>query len=112
MQGPGALYWGFVPFLIESFPYDITELGTYSQLHDMREEALRKSSPGSKWMAQVPEQVRGHAQVCMCCCKGCVCVSVRVLEFGASILSWHCGLLVGLHHELCGIERQPSSNIG
>ncbi|WIA22871.1 hypothetical protein OEZ86_009816 [Tetradesmus obliquus] len=55
-HGPGALYWGFVPFLIESFPYDITELGTYSQLHDMREEALRKSSPGSKWMAQVPEQ--------------------------------------------------------
>jgi hypothetical protein len=58
LQGPGALYWGFVPFLIESFPYDLTELGTYSQLHDMREEALRKGSPSSKWMAQVPEQVR------------------------------------------------------
>jgi hypothetical protein len=24
--GPGALYWGFFPFLVESFPYDITEL--------------------------------------------------------------------------------------
>jgi hypothetical protein len=70
MQGPGALYWGFVPFLIESFPYDLTELGTYSQLHDMREEALRKSNPGSKWMAQVPEQVCGHAlkkYVCVFC---------------------------------------------
>jgi hypothetical protein len=58
VQGPGALYWGFVPFLIESFPYDLTELGTYSQLHDMREDALRRGSKGSKWMAQVPEQVR------------------------------------------------------
>lgn len=27
VQGVGGLYWGFVPFLIESFPYDCTELG-------------------------------------------------------------------------------------
>lgn len=58
VQGPGALYWGFVPFLIESFPYDLTELGTYSQLHDMREGALRRGAPSSKWMGQMPEQVR------------------------------------------------------
>jgi hypothetical protein len=55
-KGPGALYWGFVPFLIESFPYDITELGTYSQLSDMKERMVAKDGPRSRWMAQVPDQ--------------------------------------------------------
>eukprot|EP00878_Enallax_costatus_P032553 GHUV01035784.1.p1 GENE.GHUV01035784.1~~GHUV01035784.1.p1 ORF type:complete len:334 (+),score=111.85 GHUV01035784.1:363-1364(+) len=55
-KGPGALYWGFVPFLIESFPYDLTELGTYSQLSDMKERAVARSSQHSKWVAQVPDQ--------------------------------------------------------
>lgn len=59
LQGPGALYWGFVPFLIESFPYDITELGTYSQLSDMKDRAVSRTDTRSKWMAQVPDQVGG-----------------------------------------------------
>jgi solute carrier family 25 S-adenosylmethionine transporter 26 len=37
--GPGALYWGFLPYLLESFPYDITELATYFQLRDSYEAA-------------------------------------------------------------------------
>lgn len=51
------MYWGFVPFLIESFPYDCTELGTYSQLHDWREAALKKDDATSRMLARVPDQV-------------------------------------------------------
>lgn len=77
LQGVGGLYWGFVPFLIESFPYDCTELGTYSQLHDWRQAALKKEDSTSRLVARVPDQVRGgvacagwqvthseHASVC------------------------------------------------
>lgn len=55
-NGIGSLYWGFVPFLIESFPYDCTELGTYSQLHDWRTAALKKDDSTSRWVASVPDQ--------------------------------------------------------
>lgn len=54
----GSLYWGFVPFLIESFPYDCTELGTYSQLHDWRKAVLKKGDASSSLVASVPDQVR------------------------------------------------------
>lgn len=46
VQGVGGLYWGFVPFLAESFPYDTTELGTYSQLHDWRWVSVGQSFLG------------------------------------------------------------------
>lgn len=32
--GPLALWNGFVPFLVEALPYDMSELGSYSQLRD------------------------------------------------------------------------------
>jgi hypothetical protein len=57
LQGVGSLYWGFVPFLIESFPYDCTELGTYSQLHDLRKAAVKQDDATSRWVASVPDQV-------------------------------------------------------
>jgi hypothetical protein len=57
LQGVGSLYWGFVPFLIESFPYDCTELGTYSQLHDWRKAVLKKGDASSSLVASVPDQV-------------------------------------------------------
>jgi hypothetical protein len=60
LQGIGSLYWGFVPFLIESFPYDCTELGTYSQLHDWRTAALKKDDSTSRWVASVPDQVSSN----------------------------------------------------
>ena len=69
LQGVGGLYWGFVPFLIESFPYDCTELGTYSQLHDLRQAALKRDDATSKLMAQVPDQVGCGFE---CCSKGCL----------------------------------------
>lgn len=56
-QGVGSLFWGFVPFLIESFPYDCTELGTYSQLHDWRKAVLKKGDASSSLVASVPDQV-------------------------------------------------------
>lgn len=43
--------------MIESFPYDITELGTYSQLSDMKERTVARDVVRSKWMSQVPDQV-------------------------------------------------------
>ena len=27
-SGPTALWYGFAPFLLEAFPYDVSELGT------------------------------------------------------------------------------------
>jgi hypothetical protein len=63
------LYWGFVPFLIESFPYDCTELGTYSQLHDWREAALKKDDSTSRWVASVPDQVRPDDIYAKCICN-------------------------------------------
>ena len=55
--GPGSLYWGFVPFLLESFPYDIAELGVYSQLHDMREATAKKDDEKGRWVASLPDHV-------------------------------------------------------
>ena len=43
-HGPGALWFGFLPFLLEAFPYDVSELATYSQLRDLHTEAQRPSS--------------------------------------------------------------------
>lgn len=56
-QGIGGLYWGFIPFLLESFPYDCTELGTYSQLHDVRKAAAAKNDATGKWVSSIPDQV-------------------------------------------------------
>lgn len=44
MQGPLGIYWGFLPYCMESFPYDISELGTYSQLRDIYNEASSRPS--------------------------------------------------------------------
>lgn len=58
LQGVGGLYANsFVPFLIESFPYDMTELGTYSQLHDARKAALKRDDATAQFIASVPDQV-------------------------------------------------------
>lgn len=73
VQGPGALYWGFVPFLIESFPYDLTELGTYSQLSDMKERAVAKSSSQKGWVTQVPDQVGEELLTLPMNCVSCFC---------------------------------------
>lgn len=43
--GPLALWQGFLPFLLESFPYDMAELGSYAQLRDAAEHLAR---PGSR----------------------------------------------------------------
>lgn len=39
--GPGALYWGFLPFCYESLPFDMTELSTFSYLNDAYAAAQR-----------------------------------------------------------------------
>jgi hypothetical protein len=33
---------GFLPFCLEAFPYDISELSTYSQLRDVYESGVRR----------------------------------------------------------------------
>jgi hypothetical protein len=43
--GPFALWTGFLPFLLEAFPYDMSELGSYSQLRDTWDEL---SQPGRR----------------------------------------------------------------
>ncbi|KAG2424442.1 hypothetical protein HXX76_014495 [Chlamydomonas incerta] len=43
-QGPMGLYWGFLPYCLESFPYDISELATYSQLRDVYNQAVAKAN--------------------------------------------------------------------
>lgn len=84
LQGVGGLYWGFVPFLIESFPYDCTELGTYSQLHDWRQAALRKEDSTSRLVARVPDQVRGWTW-CRC---GLASVRVDTQRMQASVCTY------------------------
>lgn len=54
--GPLALWSGFLPFMIEAFPYDCGELGVYSQLRDIYDSA---SKPGSR-MRSLTEQVPEH----------------------------------------------------
>mmetsp|Transcript_26483 Transcript_26483/g.67332 ORF Transcript_26483/g.67332 Transcript_26483/m.67332 type:complete len:462 (-) Transcript_26483:520-1905(-) len=46
--GPGALWTGFLPFCLEAFPYDCSELGSYSQLRDVYDEL---SKPGGRFHA-------------------------------------------------------------
>eukprot|EP00198_Chlamydomonas_reinhardtii_P001375 XP_001690711.1 predicted protein [Chlamydomonas reinhardtii] len=65
-QGPMGLYWGFLPYCLESFPYDISELATYSQLRDVYNQAVTQANAltGGKASAlfgpeaKVPSQVR------------------------------------------------------
>lgn len=57
-NGPGALWFGFLPFLLEAFPYDMSELSTYSQLRDLHSDASR---PGSRFNSVV-RQVRGRLE--------------------------------------------------
>ncbi|KAI8469632.1 MAG: mitochondrial carrier domain-containing protein [Monoraphidium minutum] len=56
-DGPRALYWGFFAFCMESFPYDITELGSYGSLQDARDAALRRDDALGRRLAAVPTQV-------------------------------------------------------
>ncbi|GLC60541.1 hypothetical protein PLESTB_001624900 [Pleodorina starrii] len=60
-QGPMGLYWGFLPYCLESFPYDISELATYSQLRDVYNQAVSKAegsgSPLFGAASKVPSQV-------------------------------------------------------
>ncbi len=53
-QGPTSLWYGFVPFLLEAFPYDVAELGVYSQLRELHNEAL-KSGSGNRCASSMPE---------------------------------------------------------
>ncbi len=46
--GPGALWTGFLPFLIEALPYDMCELGSYSQLRDLW---VHNTKPGGRYVA-------------------------------------------------------------
>ncbi|GFH08152.1 uncharacterized protein HaLaN_03069, partial [Haematococcus lacustris] len=39
--GPGALWQGFLPFCMEAFPNDLSELGSYSQLRDCYDHLSR-----------------------------------------------------------------------
>ena len=39
-----TLRYGFAPFLMEAFPYDVSELGTYSQLRELHGEASKPSN--------------------------------------------------------------------
>ncbi|GIL80177.1 hypothetical protein Vretifemale_9357 [Volvox reticuliferus] len=60
-QGPMGLYWGFLPYCLESFPYDISELATYSQLRDVYNQAVSKAegtgSPLFGAASKIPSQV-------------------------------------------------------
>jgi hypothetical protein len=49
-NGPGALWFGFLPFLLEAFPYDMSELGTYSQLRDLHSEAIKPGNRCDPWL--------------------------------------------------------------
>ena len=52
--GPRALYWGFLPFLYKSLPYDMGELVSYSSMQDWRDRVLQeapKKGEGSKVVA-------------------------------------------------------------
>jgi hypothetical protein len=44
--GPAALYWGFLPFLAKSLPYDMGELNSYSSMQDWRDGA--KAAAGTQ----------------------------------------------------------------
>ncbi len=64
-----GLYWGFLPYCMESFPYDISELATYSQLRDVYNQAVGKAAAatGDSGLgrqlfgpeSKVPQQVGG-----------------------------------------------------
>ncbi|KXZ43612.1 hypothetical protein GPECTOR_85g342 [Gonium pectorale] len=58
-QGPMGLYWGFLPYCLESFPYDISELATYSQLRDLYNQAVSKADPSGMFGSgsKVPTQM-------------------------------------------------------
>ena len=71
-SGPTALWYGFAPFLLEAFPYDVSELGTYSQLRELHNEASRPTSrfhgavtalPSSAWDAAIGACAGGAAAV-------------------------------------------------
>ncbi|EFJ49599.1 hypothetical protein VOLCADRAFT_89479 [Volvox carteri f. nagariensis] len=59
-RGPMGLYWGFLPYCLESFPYDISELATYSQLRDVYNQFTRAEGTASPLFgaaSKVPSQV-------------------------------------------------------
>lgn len=75
VQGPLGLYWGFLPYCLESFPYDISELSTYSQLRDMYNDALGRTTHRlhSLVTGRMPHQVLAGGLVLRaspCCCAG------------------------------------------
>ncbi|KAG2442226.1 hypothetical protein HYH02_009710 [Chlamydomonas schloesseri] len=57
-EGPGGLYWGFLPHCFEAWPHDISELATYGFMRDFEATALRSpGSPHHAWMRGVGPQV-------------------------------------------------------
>ncbi|GFR49742.1 hypothetical protein Agub_g11899 [Astrephomene gubernaculifera] len=60
-QGPMGLYWGFLPYCFESFPYDISELATYSQLRDVYNQAVSRADAATSKLfgrdSKIPTQV-------------------------------------------------------
>jgi hypothetical protein len=46
LGGPGALFYGFGAYLMESVPYDVTELGVYGSLRDWIDERRRVLGSG------------------------------------------------------------------
>jgi hypothetical protein len=51
VSGPAALYWGFLPFLAKSLPYDMGELNSYSSMQDWRDGA--KAAAGAQGPAGI-----------------------------------------------------------
>lgn len=56
-QGPMSLWWGFLPFCLEAFPYDMSELAGYSQLRDVYDTLAK---PGGRFHA-VAQKLPEHA---------------------------------------------------
>lgn len=56
-EGPGGLYWGFLPHCFEAWPHDISELATYGFMRDFEATAMRPGSPHHAWMRGVGPQV-------------------------------------------------------
>lgn len=74
-QGPMGLYWGFLPYCFESFPYDITELGTYSSLRD----AYELTSKGDGELSQKVNRVPSHVwDIGIGACAGAAAVLVSM----------------------------------
>jgi hypothetical protein len=54
-QGVRALYWGFLPYCFEAWPYDVTELMVYGNMSDTYECALAGRHRHSAAIQRVPQ---------------------------------------------------------